>query len=232
MKTYILLLLLSAFAFLNLDASAQSDSLPQYKNEFGLDVTGTIRFFTKFQNTSDYSYVPTYYLTYRRYFRPGNIRFGIGGDGYTQEQPSPYGDSAIFKDNSSTLDLRLGWEFKSELSKRWQVYYGLDFRFSFGNRKNEAAFFNGGYAVGFESHFTTVGLAPVLGFRFRINDRISLLTEANFSVNMSKYYKNRNFYTPIPGSGSPQLPDVTAPNTKSLYTQFAQPVAVYFVFTI
>lgn len=211
---------------------SQSDTSSKHKNEFGLDVTGTIRFFTKFQNTSDYSYTPTYYLTYRRYFEKGNIRFGIGGGASSQEIPSPFGDSTIYKDNSSSLDTRIGWEFKSELSKRWQVYYGLDFRFSFGGRKNEAAFFNGGYAYGAESHFRTFGVAPVLGFRFRINDRISLLTEASFSLNASKYYKNRNFYTPLVGSGMPAMPDVTAADTKAIYTQFAQPIAIYFVFNI
>jgi len=231
MKTYILLLLLSAFAFLSLDAMAQNDSLPKHKNEFGLDVTGTIRFFTKFQNTSDYNYVPTYYLTYRRYFGPGNIRFGIGGGASDQEQPSPYGDSAIYNYISNSLDTRLGWEFKSDLSKRWQVFYGLDLRYTIRSIKNEAVAFNGGYAIGVESHANVFGVAPVLGIRFKINERICLLTEANFSVNFAKY-KDRNFYTPIPGLGSPPMEDKTAPNTKSFYTQFAQPIAVYFVFTI
>lgn len=232
MKKIKFLISFMSFLFLTQVGYSQGDTISKYKNEFGLDATGFIRFFTKIQNTSDYFYTPTYYLTYRRYFDSGNIRFGIGGNAYTQEQPSPFGDSTIYKDNSSSLDSRIGWEFKSELSKRWQAYYGLDFRFSFGNRKNESAFFNGGYAYGFESHFTTFGIAPVLGFRFRLNDRISLLTEANFSFNVSKYYNNRDFYTPVSGSGNPELPDKPTPDTKSIYTQFAQPIAIYFVFNI
>lgn len=231
MKKNKLLIILFGCLLLTQNVMSQKDTTSKHNNEFGLDVTGTIRFFTKFQNGSDYYYAPTYYLTYRRYFEPGNIRFGIGGGASDQEQPSPYGDSAIYKYNSTSLDMRLGWEFKSELSKRWQVFYGLDFRYSVRSIKNEATAFNGNYAIGAESHANIFGFAPVLGFRFRINNRISLLTEANFSVNFAKY-KDRNFYTPIPGSGSPQIPDVKAPNTKSIYTQFAQPIAVYFVFNI
>ena len=211
------------------NALSQNDSV-KYKNEFGLDITGTIRFFTKFQTSTDYNYNPTYFLTYRRYFEKGNIRIGIGGGVSNQEIPSPFGDSAIYENNSSALDSRLGWEFKSEISKRWQVYYGLDFRFSFGNTKDEATFFNGGYAYGYESHFTTVGFAPVLGFRFKLNDRISLLTEANFSFNISKNYKNRDFYTPL--AGYPPMADKTSPDTKNFYTQFSQPIAIYLVFKI
>lgn len=230
MKKIKLNILLSSFLLLVQYSFSQTDTTNRYKNEFGIDITGTIRFFTKFQNTSDYNYTPNYFLTYRRYFEPGNIRFAIGGSASNQEQPSPFGDSAVYRLISNSMDTRLGWEFKSELSKRWQVFYGLDFRFSFGNTKNEAAFFNGGYAYGFETHFTNFGFSPVLGFRFNINDRISLLTEANFSVNFSKYYKNRDFYIPL--AGNPEIPDKTSPDTKSFYTQFAQPIAIYFVFKI
>lgn len=231
MKKNKLLILLFCFLFLAQNALSQNDTSKINRNEFGLDATGTIRFFTKFQNTSDYSYTPTYYLTYRRYFDKGNIRFGIGGEVSDIEQSSPFGDSAIYNRTSNSLDTRLGWEFKSDLSKRWQVFYGLDLRFSVRDFRNESSFFNGGYAYGFESNSKTYGIAPVLGFRFKLNDRISLLTEANFNFNLSKY-KNKDFYTVIPGSGSPELPDEVAPNTRSIYTSFSQPLAVYFVFNI
>lgn len=224
-KIYLLLLLLQTnFSF------SQTDSSFFFKNEFGIDATGTLRFFTQFQNSSDYLYSPTYYLTYRRIFERGNIRFGIGGNASNQERPSPFGDSSIYNYKESSIDTRFGWEFNSNLTKKWQVFYGLDFRFSFGNIKNESAFFNGGYSYGFESHFTSIGIAPILGFRFKINNRISLLTETNFSVNFSKFYNNRDFYIPL--AGYPEIPDKTTPDTKSFYTQFSQPISIFFVFNI
>jgi len=229
MNKYKLLILLSGFLLFTQDVVSQTDTTTTHKNEFGIDVTGTIRFFTKFQNTSDYSYTPTYYLTYRRYFNSGNIRFGIGGDVSDLEITGMVGDSNVYHRITNGIDTRLGWEFKSELSKRWQVFYGLDFRFSAGKQRNEAAFFNGGYAVGFENHSTTYSFAPVLGFRFKLNNRISLLTEANFSFNVTKY-KTRNIYTPL--SGYPSMPDEVAPDTRNIYTSFSQPIAVYLVFNI
>jgi len=229
MKKNRILILISIFLMLAQHSISQNDSTFKYKNEFGLDVTGTIRFFTKFQNTSDYSYTPTYYLTYRRYFDRGNIRVGIGGEVSDQEITGMVGDSNVYRRISNGIDSRLGWEFKSDLSKRWQAFYGLDFRFSMGKQRNEAAFFNGGYAVGFENQSTTYGVAPVLGFRFRVNDRISLLTEANFSFNVSKF-KTRNISTAL--TGYPDLPDEVAPDTRSIYTSFSQPIAIYFVFNI
>ena len=90
------LILFLSYLLLTNDALSQIDSTTQHKNEFGIDVTGTIRFFTKFQNTSDYSYTPTYYLTYRRYFDPGNIRFGFGGDFSNLEVAGMVGDSNIY----------------------------------------------------------------------------------------------------------------------------------------
>jgi hypothetical protein len=224
-----LLILLSGFMLVTQSVLSQNDTVPIHKNEFGIDVTGTIRFFTKFQNSSDFNYIPTYYLTYRRFYTRGNIRFGIGGDVSDLEITGMVGDSNIYHRVSNGIDTRLGWEFKSDLSKRWQVFYGLDFRFSMGKQRNEAAFFNGGYAVGFENHSTTYGVAPVLGFRFKINNRVSLLTEANFSFNITKY-RTRNIYTPL--SGYPDLPDEVAPNTKNIYTSFAQPISVFLVFNI
>lgn len=222
-------ILLSGFLLLAQNVLSQTDTTNQYKNEFGIDVTGTIRFFTKFQSSSDYNYTPTYYLTYRRYFDQGNIRFGIGGNLSDLEITGMVGDSNIYHRITNSIDTRLGWEFKSELSKRWLVFYGLDVRFSSGKQKNEAAFFNGGYAVGFENRSTTYGFAPVLGFRFKLNNRISLLTEANLSFNIT-YFKTRNIYTPL--SGYPSIPDEVAPNTRNIYTSFAQPIAIYFVFNI
>lgn len=224
-----ILVALYGLIFIAHNVLSQNDTVSMPKNEFGIDVTGTIRFFMKFQNSSDYIYTPKYYLTYRRYLNHGNIRFGIGGDVSDLEITGMVGDSNIYHRVSNNVDTRFGWEFKSDLSKRWQVFYGLDFRFLIGKQRDEVAFFNGGYAVGFENHSTTYGVAPVLGFRYKINNRISLLTEASFSFNINQY-RTRNIYTPL--SGYPNLPDEVAPATRNIYTSFAQPIAIYLVFNI
>lgn len=229
--TYHILVLFISCLLLTHQCLAQKDSVAKYRNELGIDVLGTIRFF-KFPGASDvYSYTPNYFLTYRRYFDRGNIRFGVGGEISKSEQPHPFGAQVTYDRLLNSMDSRFGWEFKSVLTKRWQVFYGIDFGYSILNFKNEASYFSGGYAVGTESHAKTYSLAPVLGFRFKLTDRISLLTEANFSFNVSKSYKNRNFYT-IYLPGYLEKPDHVTVDTWSIYTQFTQPLAIYFLFNI
>lgn len=226
------------FLFLCIGVFATSlvgqDAPKEYRNEFGLDGTGFIRSFLSFNEESAIygNYEPIYYLSYRRKFKPGNIRFAIGGAYEQMDLPGSgsQSDSLMFVRNSYSIDFRIGWEFTNELSSRWQVYYGLDFRTSFSHSYNEARYYSGGYANGTESDNQILGIAPLLGFRFRITDRISLLTEANFSLNWAKT-ENRDFFTPV-NSTYPELPDEVDPTTNSVYTSFRQPLSIFFVFDI
>jgi hypothetical protein len=227
MKTIILVLALCSIAT---SAYSQDEFETENKNELGLDVTGFIRFFTQFQASNDFNYQPTYYLTYRRLFENGNIRFGIGGDYDQFENTTPLTDSLTFLNKSSALSTRIGWEWKTKLSKRWSAYYGGDFRFTHSSGDNEAVFFNGGYAVGNEFTANTLGLSPILGFRFKLNDRISLLTEASLSFNYL-IYDQKDTSIPIT-SGLPAQDDIVQPQTNSFYTTFQQPISIYFVFNL
>lgn len=219
----ILVLVMSFTAF------AQSDSI-QKKNELGLDATGFIRFFTQFQASGDFAYLPTYYITYRRYFNSGNIRFGIGGDGENFELIEPFNDSIQFNNRAVAISTRLGWEWEVDLTKRWQAFYGVDFRYIQRNQNNGANFFNGGYAVGNIVKSTTLGLSPILGVRLNINHRISLLAEASFSFYRLNYSETEQT-TPVQ-AGLPEQEDVVRPTTTSWYTTFQQPLSVFFVFSL
>lgn len=213
---------------LSLNLAAQENFDSDNKNEFGLDVTGFIRFFTQFQANDDYAYNPVYYLTYRRLFDVGNIRFGIGGDYDRIENSTGFTDSLTFMNQSSAVSARLGWEWQTSLSKRWLAYYGADFKFTYSSGNNEANYFNGGYAQGYEYKARTVGFSPVLGIRFKINSRISLLTEASLSfyyLTFEYLNKSKPLY-----SGLPEQEDTKHPTTHSFYTTFQQPISVYFVF--
>ena len=227
MKRVILLIAVMLTTF---SASSQDDFLNENKNELGLDVTGFIGFFTQFQQSGDFAYNPTYYLTYRRYFESGNIRFGIGGDHDRFEVSSSISDSRTFVNQASAISTRIGWEWQTDLSKRWQAFYGVDFRYIHSGQDKEAVFFNGGYAVGSRFKANTFGLSPVLGFRFKLNDRISLLTEASLSFYYLTYNQTE---TSIPlSSGTPEQADVAQPTTNSFYMSFQQPISVFFVFNL
>ena len=204
-----------------------------YRNEFGVDATGFIKQFLNFnqgQFGGNY-YMPTYYLTYRRHFKCGNIRFAIGGD-FTNEdlQPAFEQDSNKYHRSSYSFDARIGWEFFSNLGKRWQVFYGIDFKPTYSYYKNDAPYWNGGYANGTESKTEIYGIAPLLGFRFKLNDRISLTTETSYSINFATS-SGRRYYIPVT-SQYPPIPDEVSPKTKKMYSNFSQPVSLVLTFNI
>src|SRR5688572_21238722 len=158
------------------------------RHELGLDITGFLKQFLNFNFDPFYSstYYPTYYLTYRLHFEKMNLRMAIGGDGEYNDFVSPYPTDSNYRYERKTfsIDYRIGIEGFSNIGKRWQIYYGADFRPSFTYTKNDAPYWNGGYANGSESFTQVYGLSPLIGFRFRINSRLSFTTEASIAFNL------------------------------------------------
>jgi len=161
-----------------------------YKNEFGVDGTAFLRQFMMGDNGFSGNNT-IYYLTYRRHFKSGNIRFGIGGN-FSREEPldkiAPYDFT-----NRSSIDLRLGWEWTSILSKRWRVYYGVDLKPSFGNYQRENNYIDNLRGIIVRSQ--QYALSPLLGFRFWLTERLSLTTESSFSI-IYKYEKSTTYSRP------------------------------------
>lgn len=230
MKHFILTIILTTTSI----AIFSQDSIrtKKFHNEFGIDATAFIKQFLNFDNGqfSD-QHSSTYYLTYRRHFNCGNIRFAIGGS-YSDNDISPafQVDSNKYHYNSYSVSSRIGWEFFSNLSKRWQTFYGVDFRQSISYIKNDAPYWNGGYANGYESKSSNYSITPLLGFRFRLNNRLSLSTEASFSFNFQQS-SNRKYFIPVAGQ-YPQLQDIVSPDTKKIATSFSQPISLFLTFDI
>ncbi|MFD1551014.1 hypothetical protein DNU06_04565 [Putridiphycobacter roseus] len=199
-------------------------------HEIGLDATGFIKKFTNITGESDFQY-PIYQFTYRYKMNVGNIRFGAGGLYAENEfQNLYYGDSTIRKRFTKTLNLRLGWEFKTDISKRWQAFYGVDFRASYGQFRDDNYTYEYQYSLGREYNTETIGIAPLLGFRFKITPRLSLTTEANFSISMTKSketikYIPLNDYVPI-------VEDKELDELKSINGYFDAPLSVILTFDI
>jgi len=53
-------------------------------------------------------------------------------------------------------------------------------------QKNDAPYWNGGYANGYMTKSQIYGIAPLLGFRFLLNKRLSISTETSFSLTSNK----------------------------------------------
>jgi hypothetical protein len=204
----------------------------QRLNEFGIDATGFLKQYLDFgsQQYATY-YNPTYYLTYRRHFSCGNLRVAVGGD-YTDTQlpPNFSTDSNKYYDRGYSFYGSIGWEFYNNLSKKWQVFYGVDFRWTQVYSKDDENYSNGGYTNGSESKTQIFSLAPLLGIRFKLTKRLSILTEASYSINREQD-NNGTYYTPLPGA-IPPAPQATSQKLLKVYTSFSQPLSVFIDFTI
>lgn len=231
MKKTILLTLVFATTFLY----SQSDSIyKKYRHELGADITGLLEQFFNLNYSNGMYYtppVPTYLVTYRYYIKKSNIRFGVGGN-YNKSSVPGYtinGQEKTFYNTSNQFSFRLGYEFVNELSKKWQAFYGLDFRPSFANTTNETWFSNVGYLNGYINKTTTYGLAPLLGFRFRINNRVSLTTETSFTYNIQKNTYQRT-YVSLDQNLYPSIPNDPVSKSETASAGFSQPL--FLVLTV
>jgi Outer membrane protein beta-barrel domain len=222
MKKIILITLL----LLSISSYSQTDSLnKKYRHELGADITGLLSQFFYTNNSNYYSKIPLYFVTYRYHLKKSNLRFGIGGT-YNKQSINGYkinGEDKVFYNSQTNFSVRLGYEFVSELSKKWQAFYGIDFRPTIINADNQAQYSNGGYINGYKSKSTVYGFAPLLGFRFRINDRVSITTEASFSYNIEKKLSQKT-YISLDNNVYPYIPNDKELKNTNIEASFSQPL--------
>lgn len=227
-KVFLVLLVAS-----NTIAAQDSLHTKQRKHELGVDLTSFIKYYINFGQdaTSGIKNAP-FYLQYRFHLRSNNnIRAGVGGGYSNTETTSPYTDGpTTYKNKEQSLNYRLGFEHFENISTRFQVFYGLDLLSGNFHQKNDAPYFNGGYANGEENKTTSYGVAPVLGIRFKLNKRLSLFTESSFQVNMANNWQKR-YYIPV-GNAYPALPDTPKAKSKSINTSFNFPLFVVLAVNI
>ena len=213
---------------------AQSDSSSvRYRNEVGTDFTGFLRQFLSWGGSTDpgYNYyVPNYMVTYRYHLKNWNIRAAVGAEFSDQDQPTPYEyGPETYASSSAEVSLRVGGERYAELGKRWQVYYGLDVRPSWSQRVDDAQYWNGGYSNGYESKVVNTAIAPLLGVRFRIAKRFSILTESSWAV-MWSTTKTRRYYSAVI-EGYPELPE-ERDEKRAMRSVFQSPLSVVATFDL
>lgn len=220
-------LIFFSILFASINFYAQKDSTTKkQKHELGADITGLLgQFFNLNSSNTVQANIPNYYVTYRYHLKKSNIRFGIGGS-YSKSSVSGYtvnGEDKVFYNAQTNFSVRLGYEFVSELSKRWQAFYGIDFRPTISNLNNPAQFSSGGYINGYLIKSSTLGFAPLLGFRFRINERVSITTEASFSYNIGNSSTQRTYLSQN-NTLYPYIPNDKALKATNISAGFSQPV--------
>lgn len=197
-------------------AQAQDAPIEQTNHhEIGVDATP---FLTQLLSNGYYNNSP-YNVSYRYHFTNWALRAGIGGTMSSEEGTTNDTISQHYK--TSYITYRVGVEHKSNFMKRWQAFYGLDIKSSI-NIYNTKSEYSTTYIYTQENKETRYGIAPFLGFRFKINSRISVITETSYLF----YFGSGTFKrTVVPSNNYNQVGDF-----KSSGTEFTLPSSIIFTY--
>ncbi len=190
-----------------------------HKNEIGVDIVGLTKLLLDFNNTNSNTYDAQYQVTYKRHFTNSRFRFGIGGRSLVRNRDIVGLESEKLRNSNYDFRYRLGIEKSSKISKHWEVYYGADLRHDILTRRNDS-YNNNGIINILKVKTNTVGIAPLVGFSYVINNRISLQTEASFAI-FGRITKEENEYRVV--KGNPFKPDDFSSSFNDFGTNFYAP---------
>ncbi|MBI2968872.1 MAG: hypothetical protein HYY40_13815 [Bacteroidetes bacterium] len=125
-----------------------------------------------------------YLLNYRIDFGQKAIRFGLGGDfrRYHRSQFPPFQE--VNRSYSYSLTGRFGFEWKKEITGRWEFFYGPDQIIEWGKEKTIRKENISGIETERISFYKeiNIGVGATIGINFVINKRIFIGTETNIIV--------------------------------------------------
>lgn len=217
MKKLILSAIILTAAF---NLSAQKEPIQQTNHhEIGIDASSFLA--QILPGNGGYQNTP-FFLMYRYHFPKSALRFGIGG--YATKDDAITNDTASSLYQRSGLFLRVGYERKTDFGKHWQFFYGLDARFQFYNLENSNDY-SQSLSLRYTQESSYYGVAPLMGFRFKINERISVTTEASFLL---AFYTEENRYEWTPEEEPYRTNEF---QKREGYTaEFRQPINIIFTY--
>lgn len=148
------------FLAISICGFSQNENL---NRQFGVDATGFIAQFLNFSGSG--ANAPTYHFTYRKLGTEKNHRYGIGGNFNASGGDS---DGRF----ATTVNFRYGKERFKDFAGKWRGFYGWDLKTGLGINAS-----SGTSAVSFN-----IGPSAFFGLQFRLNERLSLLTETSFDI--------------------------------------------------
>jgi len=172
MKKTICLVWLIFSSFLLLNAQNKDEPNKMRNFEVGLNVSNFVKSFVSL-NTQTVQASP-YFIVFK-YNEKLRLHFGIkANDGV--DFASTEGSLSHFR--FLRFDLKTGMERNKLLGQKWVVHYGADLivKYELEQFKNIAGFDE--VTTSIESAYG--GISPFLGLQFKINDRLKLLTEAEW----------------------------------------------------
>lgn len=174
---------------------AQEEDASLFKNnlkwEIGVNATSVISNFIG--NTNDDVLTPgDYPFTIKRTFKEGNqaLRIGLGAQYAAKKQNfnTPIGE-LINYDNQ--IHLRVGWEWRKVLARRWLTALGVDIS-GFRQENKSHTFANGDLSTLSKTQIGGGG-GPILGVQFAISRRIHLGCEASLYTSIYQNHQILKF---------------------------------------
>jgi hypothetical protein len=179
--------------FLTHILSAQEDA-PQpekkLKHELGLNVTNLITDLLGNNNRSDPG---TYLISYKRLNGNSAFRMGLNVNYSLSQQRFGGFDNNLTNQN---LQLRLGKEWRYDIVKRFQYYFGVDGLAGYQSEQS-AANVNGSTIIQ-KDEVVLVGVGPVLGFQFAIYEKLLIGTEGSLYATFNRTSTNFTTFGSIP----------------------------------
>lgn len=150
-----------------------------------------------------------YMLNYHQGSNNKLFRMGLGlRFDFSNKNPSDNSDRFI------AIDLRLGREFRKKLNDRWNLSYGLDFITAISNLTSTWGSFT--TRTDIDTNLS-LGLGPILGLGYAVNNRIRLWTESSYSFIVSR----ASFKSKAGGS------EIDSNSELSFYSKFQVPISLY-----
>ncbi len=183
-------------------------------HELGINATGFINEFISL-NSND-SDVGNYMITYKYHIGKNALRFGVGGR-YSQLDEGING-SGNRNTSDQAISVRAGYEWYTNITKRWGFYYGFD---AIAGTSISTSISNTFEEVELTNSTTSFGGGGILGVQFFLNSRISLATEGSLYYDHS-IIKNKEIF-----SINSEF-DVNTTNTKDA-VNFGLPTSLFLI---
>ncbi len=229
-KLTLILLLLTGTVCAQTNDSIKISNKP-YQFQVGLNVVSFVRQFVNFSGTPNNTVTSPYTVSLKafRYLPGPNALIGIRiGTGYVNNNNS---DETSTNQNSTfteTLDLRLGIEYQTLITKRWTAYIGFDYISQKSVNNTTSRFASGPFQQEFvtsNNRSTSMdGGGLVLGMQFNLNKHLALSTEASYyysdSWTMTTNYSSNSSNNLPPSNAKTKGAALTLPNLLNFIVVF------------
>ncbi len=161
------------------------------KWEVGMNATSVV---SNFLGNSDAEILSPgdYPFFFKKIITPKSaFRFGAGAKVTMKKEQQFLGGSDVLRSGENALNLRIGYEGRSYLSRRWLVYYGIDVVTGLFDKASSSS--AGGDIISTRDKGFSIGAGPVYGLQFGLGHRLHIGFEGSFYAYQNLGTKSTTF---------------------------------------